>query len=405
MRERPESDTFLTRSLNEEIFGVNRMGDVLTKNRAVHTGYISFYEFQTNTGRLLLHDRSQRAAMLCVRESELWTDDWTYPTSHCRVAEDFRAHASWDDTQGDRFARLGEAEGAQPGEPVVVDRLWGIEWTACPGGTTGEQCTSGSPVSTGLSSTDDVCQGLVWGSGTAEERGAWRLPEPREVWSLSGYDRKDEYYNDAVQAQFPFLSGVQDSPSVLATAGTRTDSRTRWTVLRRGALVENESGSARVYCVRDRVDAPSREIYQCLDTTAWSSVEPIVTDSAAGLIWQGCLAGRNQNDCGGGTSLTGSWESATEYCQNLNWSALDGWRLPTLAEVAGITNQGGLSISPTRMRQNIDVVAFPQRNIPAQMWVSDQRLDPETDVLTPLLSTGEMRTSGNHQYRCVRDSR
>ena len=133
--------------------------------------------------------------------------------------------------------------------------------------------------------------------------------------------------------------------------------------------------------------------------------EPIVTDSAAGLIWQGCLAGRNQNDCGGGTSLTGSWESATEYCQNLNWSALDGWRLPTLAEVAGITNQGGLSISPTRMRQNIDVVAFPQRNIPAQMWVSDQRLDPETDVLTPLLSTGEMRTSGNHQYRCVRDSR
>ena len=41
MRERPESDTFLTRSLNEEIFGVNRMGDVLTKNRAVHTGYIS----------------------------------------------------------------------------------------------------------------------------------------------------------------------------------------------------------------------------------------------------------------------------------------------------------------------------------------------------------------------------
>ena len=176
----------------------------------------SLYEFQTNTGRLLLHDRSQRAAMLCVRESELWTDDWTYPTSHCRVAEDFRAHASWDDTQGDRFARLGEAEGAQPGEPVVVDRLWGIEWTACPGGTTGEQCTSGSPVSTGLSSTDDVCQGLVWGSGTAEERGAWRLPEPREVWSLSGYDRKDEYYNDAVQAQFPFLSGVQDSPSVLA---------------------------------------------------------------------------------------------------------------------------------------------------------------------------------------------
>ncbi|MCP5501728.1 MAG: DUF1566 domain-containing protein [Leptospiraceae bacterium] len=80
-----------------------------------------------------------------------------------------------------------------------------------------------------------------------------------------------------------------------------------------------------------------------------------MTDSITGLIWQKCGLGRNNDSsCSDDTGVADitSWQSAIDYCNNLNLGSITNWRLPNRNELQSIVDY--TTDSPA-----IDTTAFP----------------------------------------------
>ena len=396
------TSTNRTQGFHQELFGSpnRRIEDDHASSPLTARGYAQFFSVDGARGDIGTVTRSNIAQQLCVRESELWVNNWSYPTNSCRIVTDFRTHASWSEDDGSRFARARPA--VSPGEPIVTDHLWGIDWTACPRGTTGEECASGS--ATNSNSSDqaaEYCSNLTWGDGDAAHRGSWRLPEPRELESLAGFADTATFFNASVQEHFPLL--VDEANPTLRTVGSWTSGNRRYSryyASRFTSSAYNANGVT--YCVRDRADAPPRETYQCLETTSWRAVEPTVTDQAAGLVWMACLAGANQPDCRGGGGQTMTQTDAVDYCASLNWSGLNGWRLPTMTEARMLFSQGTLAAN-SALHNNPDYEVFPYSN-DARTWVSDRLTNLSDNSTLPLWSTGQtLQENTRKSFRCVKD--
>jgi hypothetical protein len=63
-----------------------------------------------------------------------------------------------------------------------------------------------------------------------------------------------------------------------------------------------------------------------------------ISDTSNGLIWQKCSAGQGiiLGDCISGNADIFFWESALEYCENLELGKKNNWRLPTINELRSI---------------------------------------------------------------------
>ena len=85
------------------------------------------------------------------------------------------------------------------------------------------------------------------------------------------------------------------------------------------------------------------------------SGDKVVIDENTGLMWmQGTADTNNDGKIDDNDKL--DWQSAVNYCENLNYAGYDDWRLPTLFELSTIVNYGTykpaidktvLNISPT----------------------------------------------------------
>ncbi len=64
----------------------------------------------------------------------------------------------------------------------------------------------------------------------------------------------------------------------------------------------------------------------------------VVLDNLTGLIWA-----RNANVAG----ISTNWATAVDYCNNLNYGGITGWRLPNRAELASLVDQGQANSSLT----------------------------------------------------------
>ncbi|MFH1922962.1 MAG: DUF1566 domain-containing protein, partial [Planctomycetota bacterium] len=88
------------------------------------------------------------------------------------------------------------------------------------------------------------------------------------------------------------------------------------------------------------------------DFTRTADLEPVVTDNATGLVWQGCAAGLSGRDCATGGAATYTWQNALAHCDGLSWAGHADWRLPDSHELQSIVDYG--SSGPA-----IDQIAFP----------------------------------------------
>jgi hypothetical protein len=94
-----------------------------------------------------------------------------------------------------------------------------------------------------------------------------------------------------------------------------------------------------------------------------------LTDSRTGLMWKKCLEGQEGRSCGGSGSRM-SWEDAANTAQlsgSDRFAGQAGWRLPTLAELRSLVEQGC-----TAPAANLEV--FPHM-LAVGLWSSDQE-DP-----------------------------
>ncbi len=64
----------------------------------------------------------------------------------------------------------------------------------------------------------------------------------------------------------------------------------------------------------------------------YTKIGGIITDSKTGLMWQD-----DYTDNGGSIKMS-NWSSAIAYCNDLNASGYDDWRLPNVNELASITD-------------------------------------------------------------------
>jgi hypothetical protein len=354
-------------------------------DRVGYYGYSSFY-FLSAARPLRIENRieSSNVATLCVRRGP-WAQTIEYPQDSCRTVAPLRLDAHWDG-EGARLILI-PGEEAHPGHPVVNDHLYGVDWTGCLSGSSGDTCEDGARrhFDPGRDA-GDFCRNLEW-AGHAD----WRLPEYREYAGLVDFNS---------QASPPLAPGVGERfPQLVDGNRYSLHLRTREFV---DSGNMNFVGAGRnagpAYCVRDRDDGPPRTEIQCVETNAWHANEPTVTDALHGYQWTACPTGQNGRDCVGGLPVQVTHEQAGNACQDLNWAGRDDWRLPSMAEFASLVDQNYNAEAAYS-----DVEAFPfMANAPsAPFWTRDVRSErdgwmgqqhPRPDSL------GSRRLA-----RCVRD--
>ncbi len=226
------------------------------------------------------------------------------------------------------------------GDGTVTDELTGLMWMRCAAGESGDDCGSGSAGSYTWQEAVDYCENLDF-AGHDE----WRLPDRYELQSLVDYQRTNPAIDTAAFPRALSLAAFWSSSSFAGEQGLA------WYVhLYTGNVDYDHIEDGRlVRCARlGPLDRGRFEL-------STLSGDRVVTDSATGLMWQGCPAGLSGPDCSendegdaGGVSR----EQAISLCDELIWGGVDDWRLPSVTELSTIVDAA--SVGPA-----IDVDAFP----------------------------------------------
>jgi hypothetical protein len=295
------------------------------------------------------------------------------------------AQYGWDadGTHGARFARTAPD---LPSEPVVTDSVTGLVWQGCVIGHTSSPCI-GTPTEIDWSTAVSTCDSMVW-AGFDD----WRLPSPYELHSIIDYGRGGLLIDTLWFPSTPRYAHWTSSTS--ATAAT-----TAWYIYfsTGHASYDLKSLTTEHYarCVRG---APRPLSGPRFVRNTITREQPVVSDAATGLEWQGCPAGRSGSSCGTGWTAIHSWVSALAYCESLRWAELEDWRLPNLTELASIVDH-------RRSGPTIDIDAFPET--PGdEFWSSTSEAAAASRAWSVFFFTGSYFASNKTELfsvRCVRD--
>ncbi|MBN2524764.1 MAG: DUF1566 domain-containing protein [Deltaproteobacteria bacterium] len=131
------------------------------------------------------------------------------------------------------------------------------------------------------------------------------------------------------------------------------------------------------------------------DTTVTNN--PVVTDSATGLLWQGCAGGLSGDACATGTATMYTWKNALAYCESLNWGGYTDWRLPNKKELLSIVDDS--RYNPAR-----DMTAFPATPS-SDFWSSSSNASSENSAWYVDFDYGSVyyySKTDTYHARCVR---
>jgi formylglycine-generating enzyme required for sulfatase activity len=220
-------------------------------------------------------------------------------------------------TNGKRY----RVDRTSTGEPVVADTVTGLYWQGCEGGKTGDDCGGGQLSTKNWDGALAYCDSLEWG-GYSD----WRLPGAHEAVSLIDYKN----YGPAVD-----WDAFPSTPwNAIWTSTTIADHATgAWQVRTQDGMfaVGEKNGIIAARCVRGNPIPEGR-----FAKTIAVDEQPIVTDRATGLVWQGCEAGTSGNLCETGDPKGYIFSKAVDYCDSLSWGGRTHWRLPYMQELHGI---------------------------------------------------------------------
>jgi hypothetical protein len=127
------------------------------------------------------------------------------------------------------------------------------------------------------------------------------------------------------------------------------------------------------------------------------SGDRVVRDTATGLAWQGCIAGRSGDYCATGSASTLTWQAALAYCDGLSWGGFDDWRLPSRNELQSTFGYGG--VTPA-----IDLTVFPE-DPTGLTWSSSSQTTQGWNAYLVNPGDGRINTIGKENalyVRCVR---
>ncbi|MBI5527174.1 MAG: DUF1566 domain-containing protein [Deltaproteobacteria bacterium] len=115
------------------------------------------------------------------------------------------------------------------------------------------------------------------------------------------------------------------------------------------------------------------------------------------LVWQGCPGGTTGSLCNGGALAYMNWKVALEYCESLNWSNKDDWRLPSINELSWI-------VDSTKTDPALDTAVFPGPSLNYASATTKPKSPDSAFYLQANLGYAIGYTkSQNIAVRCVRD--
>ncbi|MDD5309011.1 MAG: DUF1566 domain-containing protein [Deltaproteobacteria bacterium] len=229
-----------------------------------------------------------------------------------------RDDGALDAGEGDGGMDAGQSED----EPVVRDYATGLEWQGCAAGLGGTACGEGSATALPWADALAYCDGLEW-----RGRAGWRLPDEYELESIVDYGSPVPSL-DPIPAVDPAAFPATPADHFWTSSSYAGDSSYAWTVhFRYGAVysgIAKDKGCP-VRCVRgEPIPHPKR-----LTRSVPVPGEPVVADSATGLMWQGRHLGDSNNVW---------WKQALGYCQSLFWGGYTDWRLPNVKELRSLVD-------------------------------------------------------------------
>lgn len=226
-------------------------------------------------------------------------------------------------------------------EPVVADLVTGLQWQGCEAGLSTAACT-GTRLELTWDEALQYCEDLSWG-GKAD----WYLPDAFELLSIVDFGVPgpepgssdtaldptlfphawssawtSHYADDAHVFYLQLLSAKEFQLAIVWT--TRRDDTVTLRCARRGS-----SRDAGYVGERFVVSAPG------------PAAQKVIADPTTGLEWQGCLSGRSELDCSGGSLLELPDSDWFAYCADLTWGGSSDWRLPTYKELFSLAEFPG----------------------------------------------------------------
>jgi hypothetical protein len=219
---------------------------------------------------------------------------------------------------------------------TVTDESTSLMWMQCAAGLSGDDCSEGSASTYTQQEAIDYCDSLDFAG-----HDDWWLPEIHELVSIVEYKKE----NPAIDATaFP----ATPSQSFWSSSSFAVNSSLAWYVYFIPGYVSYNGWSLASYarCVRGEP-----LVIGSFEPSVISG-DPIVKDTATGLTWQGCLAGKSSASCDQGSAATFTWQEAVDYCESLTWAGYSDWRLPEIHELVSIVDY-------TKDNPAIDETAFP----------------------------------------------
>lgn len=306
------------------------------------------------------------------------------------------AQTGWD-AENAQAARYTRSEPVAD-EPLVLDNVTGLMWQGCPNGLRQGDCTVvvGAQVFT-WSDALASCSDLSWGGWSD-----WHLPDEYELFSLL----KADTYSPAMDAQ-AFPNTLPDPTENYWSSSTFADdvgisawyssSAEGWLL---GAA---KSEGHRVRCVRTSVETTNTVTQRFDRHTPDQPAEPVVTDTATGFQWQGCVAALEGANCDEGVRANHTWEQALSYCEGLVWAGESDWSLPNIMELWSLV-ENRQSTSPLNGQL---FPAVPAGNFDG-LWSSTTRGFEPTEVWHLPLGLGQsslqLKANNNNPTLCVRSA-
>ncbi len=277
---------------------------------------------------------------------------------------------------------------ADKGDGTVTDVITGLMWVRCPAGQNGPDCSTGAAGSYFWSQALNYCETLEL-AGYSD----WRLPNRNELQTIVDYRRHSPAIDEGAFPNTPTWNFWSSSSFAL-------DESEAWAV----SFTEGEPqhihhvGDIHARCVR--LGPLNQGNFDVLTLSG----DRVVTDSANGLMWQGCPLGQTGDRCLSGGAGMYEWQQAKDACDNLVYAGFDDWRLPDIAELNTV-------VDVNRYAPAIDSTAFLGPPLAVAFWSSTPKADSQDGFWLVNLSRGELgsaRYSGaldvapRHYARCVR---